>query len=82
MEHKFVSVHMFSVEKEVEIGKDYIYRISEENLIRYSMDLLKLVREAIIELTIAIRIEEGWRNTDQKKVLHMSMTEYLDEYKI
>lgn len=82
LEHKFVSVHMFSVEKEVEIGKDYIYRISEENLIRYSMDLLKLVREAIIELTIAIRIEEGWRNTDQKKVLHMSMTEYLDEYKI
>ena len=82
LEHKFVSVHMFSVEKEVEIGKDYLYRISEENLIRYSMDLLKLVREAIIELTIAIRIEEAQRNTDPKNVLHMSMTEYLDEYKI
>lgn len=73
---------MFSTESEVKIGKDYIYRISEENLIEYTMDLLKLIREAVIELTIAIRIEEKQRNSSEKKVLQMSMMEYLDEFKI
>ena len=61
LEHKFVSVHMFSTENEVKIGKDYIYRISEDNLIECTMDLLQLIREAVIELTIAIRIEEKQR---------------------
>lgn len=82
LEHKFVSVHMFSTENEVKIGKDYIYRISEENLIECTMDLLQLIREAVIELTIAIRIEEKQRNPSEKKVLQMSMMEYLDEFKI
>ena len=61
LEHKFVSAHMFSTENEVKIGKDYIYRISEDNLIECTMDLLQLIREAVIELTIAIRIEEKQR---------------------
>lgn len=82
LEHKFVSVHMFSTENEVKIGKDYIYRISEDNLIECTMDLLQLIREAVIELTIAIRIEEKQRNPSEKKVLQMSMMEYLDEFKI
>lgn len=82
LEHKFVSVHMFSTENEVKIGKDYIYRISEENLIECTMDLLQLIREAVIELTIAIRIEEKQRNPSEKKALQMSMMEYLDEFKI
>jgi hypothetical protein len=82
LEHKFVSVHMFSTENEVKIGKDYIYRISEENLIECTMDLLQLIREVVIELTIAIRIEEKQRNPSEKKVLQMSMMEYLDEFKI
>ena len=43
LEHKFVSVHMFSTENEVKIGKDYIYRISEDNLIECTMDLLQLI---------------------------------------
>ena len=82
LEHKFVSIHMFPVERNVEIGKDYIYRVSEENLVEYSLDLLKLIREAVIELMIAIRIEEMQRNCDKKNVFHVSMTEYLDEFKI
>lgn len=82
LEHKFVSIHMFSVERNVEIGKDYIYRVSEEDMVEYSLDLLKLIREAVIELTIAIRIEEMQRNIDKKNVFQVSMTEYLDEFKI
>ena len=46
------------------------------------MYLLQLIREAVIELTIAIRIEEKQRNPSEKKVLQMSMMEYLDEFKI
>lgn len=66
----------------MEIGKDFIYRISEDSLIEYSLDLLRLIREAVIELTIAIRIEESQKNLDKKNVLPMSMLEYLDEFKI
>ena len=82
LEHKFVSIHLFPVEREVEIGKDFIYRISEDSLIEYSLDLLRLIREAVIELTIAIRIEESQKNLEKKNVLPMSMLEYLDEFKI
>jgi tetratricopeptide (TPR) repeat protein len=81
LEHKFVSVHIFPVEKEVEIGEDYIYRISEAHLIAYTMDLLKLVREALIELTVAIRIEEYQRDDGSEKVAHMELYEYLDDFK-
>lgn len=81
LEHKFLSVHMFAVDKEVEIGEDFIYRISEDNLIQYTMDLLKIVREAIIELTVAIRIEERQRHDDKGKVALMRVYEYLDDFK-
>jgi hypothetical protein len=80
LEHKFVSVHIFPVEKEVQIGEDFIYRISEEHLIAYSMDLLKLVREAVIELTVAIRIEEYQRHDGYQNVVCMEMHEYLDDF--
>ena len=82
LEHKFVSVHLVPVEKEIEIGEDYIYRISEEHFVDCTMSLLKLVREAIIELTIAIRIEERQRNRDGMKIIKQSLNEYLDEYKV
>jgi tetratricopeptide (TPR) repeat protein len=81
LEHKFVSVHIFPVEKEVEIGEDFIYRISEEHLIEYTMDLLKLVREAVIELTMAIRIEEYQRHGESGKVGRMEIYKYLDDFK-
>lgn len=81
LEHKFVSVHMLPVENEVELGRDFIYRISEEHLISYTTDLIKIVREALIELTVAIRIEEYKRHNDNEKVAHMNVHEYLDDFK-
>lgn len=86
LEHKFVSVHMLPVNNEVKIGDDYIYRISEEHLMDYTMELLKISREALIELIIAIRIEEHHRHRepsrDKGKVAHIALREYKDEYKI
>ena len=81
LEHKFVSVHMLPVENEVELGTDFIYRISEEHLIAYTTDLIKIVREALIELTVAIRIEEYQRHNGNEKVAHMNVHEYLDDFK-
>jgi hypothetical protein len=45
------------------------------------MDLLKIVREAIIELTIAIRIEECQRNDNKGIAARLSVYEYLDDFK-
>lgn len=72
---------MLPVENEVELGMDFIYRISEEHLIAYTTDLIKIVREALIELTVAIRIEEYQRYNDNEKVAHMNVHEYLDDFK-
>lgn len=86
LEHKFVSVHILPVDNEVKIGSDYIYRISEDHLIEYTMELLKISREALIELIIAIRIEEHHRckdlNQGDRRVAHISLREYKDEYKM
>ena len=81
LEHKFVSVHEFSPEKEIEIGEDFIYRVSEDHLVQYTIDLLKIVREAVIELTFAIRIEEYQRHNDNKRVARINLYEYQDIFK-
>ena len=82
LEHKYVSVHIQPVENEVELGKDFIYRISEEHLITYTMDLVKIVREALIELTVAIRIEEHQRyDGNDVKAAHITIHEYVDDLK-
>ena len=81
LEHKFVSIHVFPVDNEIEMGKDFIYRVSEDNLTAYTIDLLKLVREAVIELTMAIRIEEKQRHDENKKVAHITVYEYSDDFK-
>jgi hypothetical protein len=72
---------MFPVDEEVVIGEDFIYRISEASLIKYTMDLLKLVREAVIELTVAIRIEEHRRHNGSEETGNIEIAEYLDEFK-
>lgn len=81
LEHKFVAIHVFPVENEMALGADSIYRISEDHMFDYAMELLKLVREAIIELTIAIRIEENSQIDDSKQIVKISMFEYSDDYK-
>lgn len=82
LEHKFVSIHMFKPEKELEMGKDFIRRVSEETLIEFSLELIHIVREVIIELTIAVHIEEEKKRDPTKKFLNMPLLEYSDEYKI
>ena len=44
--------------------------------------VLESQKNVIIELTIAIRIEERQRNRDGMKIIKQSLNEYLDEYKV
>lgn len=62
LEHKFVKIHVDGKNgdflKKLEIEKDDFYHISEEQLKRYTLRLLQLAREWIIELVYAINIEQ------------------------
>ena len=82
MEHKFVSIQLFPAEnEEIKIDDDNIYHVSEDQLVEYTMDLMKLVREAIIELVVAISIEERKQIANDDKVASLTMTEYEDDFK-
>lgn len=82
LEHKFVSIQLFSPENEdIKIGEDQIYHVSEDQLSAYTMDLIKLIREAIIELIVAIRIEEQKRHRNDDKVMSLTMPKYRDRFK-
>lgn len=82
LEHKFVSVHQNTLDNELKADEDNIYRVEEQMLINYSMTLVKLIREAIIELIFAIRIEENNKNQNSKNTLHLTLPEFKDEYKL
>ena len=45
------------------------------------MDLIKLVRETIIELVVAINIEERKQNVNDNKVASLTMAKYVDDFK-
>ena len=56
-------------------------------MFEYTMFLMKIVREAIIETTAAILIEENQRcenqkHDDKERVLQVTLHEYRDDYKI
>lgn len=82
LEHKFIAIHIFAVEHEVEMGNDYIRRITDNTLYKYTMDLIQIIREVVIELTMIIHIEEQKRHDPSAKVFRMELTEYADEFKI
>ena len=82
LEHKFVSVQLFSIPKEIDMGSDAIYRISEDELQACTHELLQVVREVIIELTLAIEIEERHKRESEPQVFRVPMTELPDEFKL
>ena len=88
LEHKFVKVYNgFLYEDkqgEQKIGEDSFYHITEGSLLRYTMDLLEIVREWLIDLTMAVHIEEIRRGEDKDdiKSFPVILTEYADEWKL
>lgn len=86
LEHKFVKVHsdiLWDGTENQELGKDSFYHITEGALLQYTMNLLEIVREWLIDLTMAIHIEEESRRNAHTgvTVVTMSLREFDDEWK-
>lgn len=83
LEHKFVKIHadvLWDGEENQELGQDSFYHITENALLQYTMNLLEIVREWLIDLTMAIHIEEKNRRRDCA-VVTVPLIEFDDEWK-
>lgn len=85
LEHKFINIHN---KNNVDIYKDEnynIYYISEDILHQYTLELMYIVREAIIELTLAVKYEEISKlisKTDFNHIKNIPLKEYSDQNKL
>ena len=85
LEHKFINIHS---EFNVDIYQDEnynIYHISEDILYQYTLDLMYIVREAIIELTLAVKYEEVIKlrsKTTFNNIKNIPLKEYKDYNKL
>ncbi len=88
LEHKFVKVHngiLYSETNDaVKMGEDSFYHITEDCLLRYTLDLLEIVREWLIDLTMAVHIEEIKRRDSKASVKNFPifLMEFDDEWKV
>lgn len=87
LEHKFVKVHADYYDNNysdnLKLEQDSFYHITESKLLQYTMDLLETVREWLIDLTMAIHIEEMYRHNgnDESKTIKMELFEFDDDWK-
>ena len=86
LEHKYVKVHsglQYSI-KEPYFDTEGIYHISDDDLQKFTIELICLVRELIIELSMAVHIEELKRRQvyDKSEIIsQLTLQEYDDEWK-
>ena len=81
LEHKFVQVHEYPQPYELHIMDDRFYHISESSLKKYTLRILTLAREWIMELVYAIAIEES-KNQDKENVVHLHIADYDEQWKM
>ena len=74
---------MFNID-EPYVDEELTYHISEDDLYNYTLELMILVRELIIDLVLAVHVEEMRRKEkfDNRKVLHIELDNYDDKWKI
>lgn len=86
LEHRYVKVHSSILHKSEEPypyhDSDGTYHISDELLGSYTFELISIVRELIIDLTMAVHIEEKKYKENTGLTVEMSLYEYNDEWKI
>ena len=82
LEHKFVTIHTMLAGDEIKMGDDYIRRITEDSLFEFTYELIRMMREVIIELTIAVYIEERKKHNPSNNKVKLSVIEYPDEFKL
>lgn len=81
LEHKFVKVHEYQNGGTLQIEKDGFYHISEDELIKYTLRLLELAREWVMELVYAIGIYEN-SNNKNCDIVQLKVSDFCDEWKI
>ena len=87
IEHKYVKIHsdlLYPIDKPY-TDNEMTYHISEADLQNYTLELLQMIREVIIELTLAVHIEEQKKHNsiDKTKVVpKLYVDDYDDEWKI
>ena len=80
IEHKFIKVHEYNWDRELQLESDSFYHVSETTLQDYNLRLLELSREALMYLVYAIGIEERKKGKPEKAV-SMQISDFLDEWK-
>lgn len=87
LEHKYVKVHssmLYDVHAPY-VDDEGTYHISEDTLLQYTMELMCMIRELIIDLSMAIHIEEANRKRKDEgshMVGDLTLYEYEDEWKV
>lgn len=87
LEHKYVKVHsglLYSI-KDSYVDKEGIYHISDDDLQKFAIELINMVRELIIDLSMAVHIEELKRKQEhntEKIIPGLTLQEYDDEWKV
>lgn len=87
LEHKYVKVHsdlLWKIEKPY-VDSELIYHINEGELYTLTLELIYMVRELIIDLTLAVHIEEDNKRRDlpsDKYIPQLFLDHYDDEWKL
>ncbi|NTL99138.1 ATP-binding protein [Enterococcus faecium] len=88
MEHRYLKVLDYydsEISSSESIVDDFAYKISFDNFEKLTIELLRLTREAIIQLAMIIQIEEDKKEKDRKKsgkmVGPIPLSKFDDEWK-
>lgn len=85
LEHKYVKIYASFADPVLnDISDGLALYISEEELAEVTMQLLKILREAIISLSLSVNIAEKQKREEAKDnlIVPMSLMEYEDDWKI
>ena len=85
LEHKYVKITDIFFENEIEeFGDGLAFYVSDKELYVATFNLLKILREAIINLAFCVNIAEipNREASKDKVILPMSLMDYEDEWKL
>ncbi|WP_268897557.1 LA2681 family HEPN domain-containing protein [Bacillus sp. SB49] len=67
LEHKYVKTVIYKISPDKVSGDKLAYYLTTEELLKHTLTLLKLSRDAIIYLIMEIHVEENFREKTRKK---------------
>lgn len=84
LEHKYVKITASYFNSETEWEDGLALYVNEKELYSLTLELLKILREAIISLAMCVNIEEHPKRewAKDKVILPMSLLEFKDEWKV